>query len=253
MGVLNGVVSFGRGKARGKVVFGAKKDAVAGEGAVCVFSHDFLPVEGKVINACCGVVFDVSDSGLAGFFERHFVGEEKFPVVGLYDVGCFREGDDVIVDADNKTVEIVGVEVIHVATAVIFSPDGRVMVFRRSQAVGSHRGLWAGVSGHVENGEDPVETAWRELREETGFGPKDLHFLGAGKVLYARGGDRVWAVHPSGFLLKGGGEKPALLKPRLDWENVEYKWMGVDEIKRLEERGLTVPRLWDTVMRVRAF
>jgi 8-oxo-dGTP diphosphatase len=48
--------------------------------------------------------------------------------------------------------------------------------------VGADRGAWSGllngIGGHVEQGEDPLTSALREIREETGLAPRDLRLCG---------------------------------------------------------------------------
>ncbi|MBI5089165.1 MAG: NUDIX domain-containing protein [Actinobacteria bacterium] len=50
-------------------------------------------------------------------------------------------------------------------------PDGRrIMAFERSDAPGS----WQLPQGGLDAAEEPVDAAWRELREETALGPDDV-------------------------------------------------------------------------------
>lgn len=50
--------------------------------------------------------------------------------------------------------------------AVIEDGAGRVLMFERA----GHPGSWQFPQGGMERGEDPLETVWRELAEETGLG-----------------------------------------------------------------------------------
>jgi len=56
---------------------------------------------------------------------------------------------------------------------VVRGPDGRVLAFER----GDVPGQWQAPQGGLENGESPLDAAWRELAEETGLGPKDVAFV----------------------------------------------------------------------------
>lgn len=49
----------------------------------------------------------------------------------------------------------------------------RVMVFERVRLPGA----WQYPQGGIEAGEEPIDTAWRELREEAGLSPSDVRFV----------------------------------------------------------------------------
>ena len=117
--------------------------------------------------------------------------------------------------------------------------DSRVLLLRRSAAVGSYRGMWAGVSGYLEV-PSAREQMWMELGEELGVGRSDAALVAEGEPLVIEDGDRYWRVHPFRLDLAPGVE------PRLDWEHVELAWIAPEEIRRMD----TVPGLWDAWGRV---
>ena len=125
----------------------------------------------------------------------------------------------------------------HVVTAFL-RREGRLLVLRRSNRVGSYRGCWAAVSGHLESA-DPLAQALREVAEETGIDARRLQLVAAGVVLEVAGTspDRRWVVHPFLFDLEGSAE------PRLDWEHVAYRWVAPAELRGLH----AVPRLVDAL------
>jgi hypothetical protein len=128
----------------------------------------------------------------------------------------------------------------HVVTCFV-TRDGKVLLLRRSQRVGTYRGLWAGVSGYLEN--DPPEArAWIELEEEVGITKADATLDRAGEPLDVRDDaeGRLWRVHPFRFALRSG------VTPRLDWESVAFKWALPGEIATLE----TVPGLLEAWQRI---
>jgi 8-oxo-dGTP pyrophosphatase MutT (NUDIX family) len=126
----------------------------------------------------------------------------------------------------------------HVVTCFL-RRGGRVLVLRRSQDVRTHKGLWAGVSGYVEQGEEPIGAAYRELEEEVGAGPDRIELVREARpiVFDDPPSGRVWAVHP--FLFEDRG-----VDVETDWEHVETRWVEPPELSALE----TVPYLRETLM-----
>ena len=57
--------------------------------------------------------------------------------------------------------------------AVVRDSHGRVLAFERSD----RRGQWQLPQGGIDAGESPVEGVWRELREETGLTPDEVHLV----------------------------------------------------------------------------
>jgi 8-oxo-dGTP pyrophosphatase MutT (NUDIX family) len=130
--------------------------------------------------------------------------------------------------------------VIHkdVATSVI-SYNGKILVLRRSQKVGTYKGDWACVSGYIEEEETPIQTAYKELSEEVGLRQEDVELVTEGEVVHARDGEILWVIHPFHFRAKTN-----IIK--IDWEHVEYKWIFAEELDDLP----TVPKLKETIMSV---
>ena len=118
--------------------------------------------------------------------------------------------------------------------------DGRVLVLRRSEKVGTYRGCWAGVSGTLERA--PLEQAYTEISEEVGLGRDDVELLKDGEPLhiYDRRNRRMWRVHP--FLF----EVTDPSRIRLDREHVQRRWVWPGEIDQLD----TVPGLAEALRRV---
>jgi len=54
--------------------------------------------------------------------------------------------------------------------AVVSNSKGQVLVFQRADVPGQ----WQLPQGGIDDGEVPVEGAWRELHEETGLKPSDV-------------------------------------------------------------------------------
>ena len=118
---------------------------------------------------------------------------------------------------------------------------GRLLLLRRSPAVRTYAGRWAGVSGSIEH-TTPRLQALDEIREETGLGPGDLALVHEGEPLEVEDVtlDVRWTIHPFRWEVLD----PA--KVRLDWEHTEARWMRPHEMAELE----TVPELERTWKRV---
>jgi 8-oxo-dGTP pyrophosphatase MutT (NUDIX family) len=167
------------------------------------------------------VLTRVEDRGPAG----------DVPAVAGVDIDLFREGDLVEVDGTAGDVVLPGVRETHVVTAFVARDDGRILLLRRSEKVGSFQGHWAAVSGYLED-PTPRQQALREVHEETGLSPDDVSVEREGVPVYARGGDQIFVVHP--FLLRTRREEV-----RIDWEHTEFEWVTPAEIGRRP----TVPKL----------
>ena len=153
----------------------------------------------------------------------------EVPMVDRVPVDLLRTGDRVAVDADAGLVDAPDLVERRVVTAFL-ERGGRVLVVRRSESVGSFRGKWSGISGFLE-GPDPEAHVRREVEEETGLA--DLRLLAAGPVIRGRGPDTtVYAIRPFRFEAPVGDV-------RLDWENVEYRWVAPEEMAALD----AVPKL----------
>ncbi len=125
----------------------------------------------------------------------------------------------------------------HVVTCFLRN-RGDVLLLRRSEAVGSYRGMWGGVAGYAEG--DPEAAAWREIKEETGL-HEECTPVRAGEpfnVEDANLGIR-WRVRP--FLFDC-----ARREVRIDWETTEAAWVAPPEMLRRK----TVPQLWTSYQHV---
>lgn len=117
----------------------------------------------------------------------------------------------------------------HVVTCFLVR-DGKVLVLRRSDKVGTYRGKWAAVSGYLEPGEAPLERALIEISEETGIGRERVVLRGEGPSIAVAG--TPFLVHPFLFELRSG-------EVTTDWEHTDSKWVDPEKLAGLD----TVPML----------
>jgi len=158
------------------------------------------------------------------------------PLVDGIEVSVLVAGDRVIVDGDSGTVELPEVTLKPVVTAFLRN-RGRVLIVKRSERVGTFRGRWSGISGFLEGAELPLRRARQEVREETGVRAAKL--VARGPVIHTRHESVVFAIHP--FLFDVPSRRVTL-----DWENVEARWVGPQDIAEYP----TVPRLADVLASV---
>jgi len=128
----------------------------------------------------------------------------------------------------------------HVVT--VFLRNGTdVLLFRRSEDVGSYAGRWGAVAGHAEG--DPDAQARVEIREETGIDPDaDTTLVRAGEPFAVTDDERGtrWVVHPFLFDCDTRDVTP-------NYETAGYEWVPPTAIRERE----TVPDLWTSYDRIR--
>ncbi|MFB6079005.1 MAG: NUDIX domain-containing protein, partial [Halarchaeum sp.] len=127
----------------------------------------------------------------------------------------------------------------HVVT--VFLRHGTdVLLFRRSDDVGSYTGRWGAVAGHAEG--DPDAQARTEIREETGLDPAAVTRVRAGDPFPVEDADRGtrWIVHPYLFDCATRDVTP-------NYETTEYEWAPPTVLRERD----TVPDLWTSYDRVR--
>ena len=115
---------------------------------------------------------------------------------------------------------------------------------------GKPEGVWALPKGLIGRGEDPEETARREVEEETGVRARPVTKLGDVRYVYTRQGERVFKV-VSFYLFRYGGGRLGDLPPALAHEVAEARWLPLEEAssllayageREMAERALTAVR-----------
>lgn len=156
------------------------------------------------------------------------------PMVDGIDVGGILSGDRVVVDADAAEVVLPEITAKPVVSAFLRA-RGRILLVRRSERVSTFPGRWSVIAGYIEGDEDPKDRARMEIQEETGI--RGARLRAEAPAIIARDRGTAFIVHPLLF------DAPTTAV-RLDWENVEARWIRPDEIDTFD----TVPRLKEAMM-----
>ena len=113
--------------------------------------------------------------------------------------------------------------------------NDQILILKRSEKVRSMKGLWSGVSGIIENNENPIDRAKIEIFEEVGIKEKEIRLvkkLEKMKIQSQQYKNHEWEIFPFLFETEKG-------KIKLNWENSDFKWILPKELKNYE----TVPSL----------
>jgi 8-oxo-dGTP pyrophosphatase MutT (NUDIX family) len=89
------------------------------------------------------------------------------------------------------------------------------------------KGLWAGVSGIIENNEPPIERAKIEIFEELGIDQQYIRLIKSAKELTIESPQyegHQWVIFPFLFAT----EKSEI---KLNWENSEFRWISANQLK----------------------
>ena len=111
----------------------------------------------------------------------------------------------------------------------------KLLILKRSDDVKTMKGLWAGISGIIEKNEEPLKRAKIEIFEEAGITEDKITLLKSSEEMRVNSPqyqNHEWEIFP--FLFEA--KNPTI---KLNWENSEFKWIKVDELKNYE----TVPSL----------
>ena len=115
------------------------------------------------------------------------------------------------------------------------SYNDKILILKRSNQVRSMNGLWSGVSGVIEKNEEPIKRARIEIFEELGISEKHVTLIKSNNELIVESPqykNHQWLIFP--FLFKT--DKNEI---KLNWENSEFKWIDVNQLKEFN----TVPNL----------
>jgi len=111
----------------------------------------------------------------------------------------------------------------------------KILILRRSKNVKTMKNMWSGISGIIENDEEPLTRAKIEIFEEVGIKENEIKLLKIGKemdIISPQYKNHQWHVFP--FLFETEN-----LKIKINWENSDFKWINQVELKKFD----TVPNL----------
>jgi len=116
------------------------------------------------------------------------------------------------------------------ATKIVTSfikDEQKILILKRSDKVKTMKGLWAGISGIIEKNETPLTRAKIEIFEETGISEDKIKLIKSAEKLRVNSPqyeNHEWEIFP--FLFEANN--PEI---KLNWENSEYLWITIDELK----------------------
>jgi 8-oxo-dGTP pyrophosphatase MutT (NUDIX family) len=116
------------------------------------------------------------------------------------------------------------------ATKIVTSfiqDEQKILILKRSDKVKTMKGLWAGISGIIEKNESPLTRAKIEIYEETGISEDKIKLIKSADKLRVNSPqyeNHEWEIFP--FLFEA--KNPEI---KLNWENSEYLWITLDELK----------------------
>ena len=131
-----------------------------------------------------------------------------------------------------------------VVTCILIDNHENILILKRSDKVRTYKGYWGGIAGYVEKDEEPVDTAFKEIREETGLTDNDVELIKTQNPIeftdFYEKEKYDWKVYP--FLFRIRKEN----KIRIDWEHISYKWIKPTDIDKFE----VVPHLREVVLKL---
>ena len=64
-----------------------------------------------------------------------------------------------------------------VVTCLLINKDQELLILKRSNQVRTYKGMWGGVAGYIEKNEEPIDTAYKEIKEEVGLNKKNVKLI----------------------------------------------------------------------------
>ena len=106
----------------------------------------------------------------------------------------------------------------------------KILILKRSENVKTMKNMWAGISGIIENDEDPLTMAKIEIFEEVWINENEIKLLKIGNeidIISPQYKNHQWHVFP--FLFETYN-----LEIKTNWENSDFKWINPVELKEFD-------------------
>ena len=108
--------------------------------------------------------------------------------------------------------------------------QGKILILERSETVKTMKNMWSGISGIIENDEEPLTRAKIEIFEEVGIKENEIKLLKIGNeidIISPQYKNHQWHVFP--FLFETNN-----LEIKINWENSDFKWINPVELKEFD-------------------
>ena len=112
-------------------------------------------------------------------------------------------------------------------TAVLINKRRILLLKRLNAPLMSHPGMWSFLSGGRRKGERYLQTAYREIFEETGIRAERLALLDGNSTIVLKDEGKGLKWQNRFFIFRASGRAV-----RLNVENTDYKWVGFGQVCR---------------------
>ena len=111
----------------------------------------------------------------------------------------------------------------------VLKHNNKILVVQRSEELNFYPRYWNGLSGFLDDKRDLIEKITDELKEEVGISKNKIKRVWLGQIFHQEESkyQKTWIVHP--ILVE-----VEINKIQLDWEAQNYKWLTLQEIKKLK-------------------
>jgi len=123
-----------------------------------------------------------------------------------------------------------------IAVICFIERDGKILLMKRSDKVGSMHGQWDTAGGYYDELLPPIDIAYKEILEETGILKKEICSIQEGVVIR-----HVSEKRSSIFCLYYCKTKKRNI--HLDYEHTEYAWVNIKDISTYAVTPYFIPSL----------